>query len=120
MGLSKRLMAVGTPAQQAIAINGVIGVYASVSTTVSQAAATPLLYDINIIPTAQAAGAVLLPSDAISSDFITVTNFIGNNVTIYPPVGGYINALTQNAGYVLATGSSVQLQLAPNSIWYIT
>jgi len=125
MGLSKRLMSVGTPAEQAKAINGVSGVYASVSTTVSQAAATPLLYDINFVTTAQAAGAVLLPSDAVVGDFITVTNFTGSNVTIYPSAGGQVNALGTNTGLVLATSSSVQLQVASTTatgapLWYIT
>jgi len=126
MGLSKRLMSLGTSAEQAKAINGVTGIYASVSTTVSQAAATPLLYDINIIPNAQAAGAVLLPSDAVVTDFVTVTNFTGSNVTIYPSIGGSINGGAANAGVVLATGATIQLQVgstsgspaAPN--WYIT
>ena len=125
MGLSKRLMAVGTPAEQAKAINGVTGTYASVSTTVSQAAATPLLYDVNVIPNAQAAGAVLLPSDAVVGDFVTVTNYTGSNVSIYPSSGGTINGGGTNAAITLATASTIQLQVATTTatgvpIWYIT
>ena len=120
MGLSKRLMAVGLPAETSKAINGIVQVYASVSTTVTQAGATPLLSDINIIPNAQAAGAVLLPSDAIVGDFVTVTNFTGNNISIFGTAGETVNGGAPNAALVLATGTSVQLQQVTNIAWYAT
>jgi hypothetical protein len=120
MGLSKRLMASGVPAQTAAGINGYVQIYASVSTTVSQAAATPLLADINILPNAQAAGAVLLPIDAVVGDFVTVSNFTGSNISIYGTLGETINGLAANSPLVLATGSTVQLQQCTNTAWYAT
>ena len=121
MPLSKRMMAVGVPGVTAQALNGSLRIYTSVSTTVSQAAATPLTDDINILPNAQAAGAVLLPSDAIVSDTVTITNFTGNNVTVYPPVGDKLNGGATNAGVVLATGATVQWTFSGDGTnWYIT
>jgi hypothetical protein len=121
MPLSKRMMAVGMPALSAQATNGSLRIYASVSTTVSQAAATALTDDINIIPNAQAAGAVILPSDAIISDTVTISNFCGNNVTVYPPVGDKLNGGSTNAGVVLSTGSTVQWTFSGDGVnWYIT
>jgi hypothetical protein len=113
-------MATGVPAVVAQAINGTVRVYASVSTTVTQAAATPLTDDINIIPNAQAAGAVLLPIDAVIGDFVTVTNFTGNNVSIFGTLGESINGGSANAALVLATGSTVQLQQCTATGWFIT
>lgn len=120
MPLAKRLMAVGYPAQMANGLNGVVTIYASVSTTVTQAAATALTGDINIIPNAQAAGAVLLPSDAVAPDTVTVTNLVGNNVTVFPPTGGKMMGGAANAGVVLATGATVQWTLCDNINWYLT
>jgi len=119
MGLSKRLMAVGIPAQTAIATNGTVRVYASVSTTVTLAGATVITDDINIVPSAQAAGAMSLPSDAVVSDFVTVTNFTGNNITIFAPLGLTINNVAGATGVTLATSSSAQYQLSTSG-WYIT
>jgi len=121
MPLTKRIMAVGMSAQMANAVNGFVVIYASVSTTVSQAAATALTGDINLIPNSQAAGAVLLPSDAVQGDTITVTNVTGNNVTVYPPVGDKLMGGATNAGVVLATGATVQWTFSGDGVnWYLT
>lgn len=121
MALTKRMMAVGLPSQTARAVNGQTNVYASVSTTVSQAAATAMTADVCVVPNSQAAGAMILPSDATESDTVTLVNLTGAAITVYPPVGGYVQGGAQNAGYSVASGTvGVQFQLCADGKWYLT
>jgi hypothetical protein len=122
MALTKRMMAVGLPAQTALAINGQFQQYTALSTTSGQANATTLIGDINVITVALGgAGYAILPSDAVVGDTINVTNYSGQTVNIYPPVGGFVNNGAVNVAFALIAGSTVQLTCGSTALtWYQT
>lgn len=104
MSQSRNLATLGLPAVLALNINGqgATGITAAGAT---QATATVLQADVNVVSTAAAATGVILQA-LNQGDWIVVRNNGANAVLIYPPVGGTINALASNAGYSVAAGAS--------------
>ena len=90
------------------------------NTTVTQAAGTPVASELCNI-SATAAGAATLPA-SVAGLQITVHNLSAYNVTVFPNAGGTttekINALTSNAGYVMATNTSTTFTCAVAGQWY--
>jgi len=91
-------------------------------TVVSQAgsAVAPIVTQLVNI-TAGAAGSAQLPV-SMAGNSITVHNISANNVTIYPNPGGTgsetINALSANAGIVMATNTSTTFTCVSPGQWY--
>jgi hypothetical protein len=89
-------------------------------TVVSQAgsAVAPIVTQLVNI-TAGAAGSAQLPLSA-SGNSITVHNISASNVTVYPAPGGSetINALSANAGIVMATNTSTTFTCVASGQWY--
>jgi hypothetical protein len=90
------------------------------STTVTQAAGTPLTDELCNI-TSTAAGAVTLPP-SVPGNIITVHNISTFNVSVFPNAAGTttekINALGANAAIVLATNTSTSFTCAVAGQWY--
>lgn len=88
--------------------------------TVTQAAGTPLTAELCNL-TASAAGAVTLPV-SVPGNILTVHNISAFNVTVFPNAGGTttekINALSSNAGYVMATNTSTAFTCCVAGQWY--
>lgn len=72
----------------------------------SQSAATPLVNSVNVVSTAVAGAtdSVVLPQPAGAGETMLVANDDDGTINVYPHVGGYINALAQNAAFTMATG----------------
>lgn len=96
--------------------------YATIAgnTTVSQAAGTPVTAMLTNV-TAAAAAAATLPVSQPGLE-LTVHNISANNVTVFPNAGGTttekINALSANAGIVMATNTSTTFTCVVAGQWY--
>lgn len=91
------------------------------STTVTQAAGTPLTAELCNI-TSTAAGAVTLPP-SVPGNIITVHNISPTfAITVFPNAGGTttekINALGNNAGYAMALSTSTQFTCVIAGQWF--
>jgi len=112
MALSKRMIATGMAAQQALAANGqVTSSFACLGTT--QATAAPIATDIIYITSSGAStNGAILPNDAVPGDSVQIMAASGLTTApkIYPPLGGTINGGTANAAInMTTTGSSFEL-----------
>jgi hypothetical protein len=107
MSLAKELVASGLHFTQAQAINGSVAT-GLVATGSTQATALPLTSQMNVLATTAASTGVILPV-LERGDSVFIRNGGANSLSIYPPVGGVINALSANAAFALAAGSSVTL-----------
>jgi len=73
----------------------------------TQATATNVYGDIVCVTTAAASTGVILGGETFSpGDNLQVTNLGANSLSVYPPVGGQINALGVNAAFAVAAGKS--------------
>jgi hypothetical protein len=101
MTTASKIIPGGISAVAASAIVGDIttGIVAAGST---QATATVLTTDINVVATTALSTGVLLPVGE-NSKSMTVFNGGANSLLVYPPVGGTINGASANAGITLAT-----------------
>jgi hypothetical protein len=96
--------------------------YATIAanTTVTQAAGTPITAMLTNM-TATAAGAATLPVSQGGLE-LTVHNISASNVTVFPNAGGTttekINALSANAGLVMATNTSTVFTCVAPGQWY--
>lgn len=76
-------------------------------------ATAAVCYGDNIWVTTCAAGAgiILSTNSAFGpGDDVYVTNQGANTLTVYPPVGGQINALGVNVGFTIAAGKQTNLR----------
>lgn len=85
-------------------VGGVASITAA--TTQTQAAATPLTGYINVVASANANDAVLLPSDYAVGDTLIVVNASAAAVGVFPGTGGAINGGTDDAVKAIATKMS--------------
>lgn len=90
------------------------------STTVTQAAGTPLTAELCNI-TSTAAGAVTLPA-SVPGNVITVHNLSAFNVSVFPNAGGTgteaINGGSANAALVVAAAKSTTFTCAVPGAWW--
>lgn len=72
----------------------------------AQSGATPITNSINVVSTAVAGvtDSVILPKPAGPGETLVIANDDDGTIDVYPHVGGYINALSQNASFTMATG----------------
>ena len=105
MARAIQIMQSGTPASQAVAINGGNAINTAISAAgTTQATATTLTGGVNMIGTAAAGSGVILPQGQ-PGDLITVYNGGANAVYVYPPTSAKFGALSANTPAVLPTGS---------------
>lgn len=74
------------------------------ATGTTQAGALVLPADVNKFTTVGASSGCIIPP-LNGGDNIVVVNSGANALSLYPPVGGFINALGQNAAYSIATAT---------------
>lgn len=83
----------------------------------TQATATGLSKDINVVSTVSSGQGVILPT-AIAGMVIIIRNSSANNLLVYPPSSAAINALAANAAYTQPTVSTLQYVAVSTSQWY--
>ena len=87
----------GLPSALAFNIGG-IGVKAQTATGASQGTALPLPGDIVAFTTVAASTGTILPA-MNQGDSVVISNQGANALSVYPPVGGTINALSANTAF---------------------
>jgi hypothetical protein len=118
MALSKRMMAVGMPAQQALAANGQV-LTGQTATGSTQATAFAISTDITTFTTVAASTGCIVPADAVPGDNIEICNFGANALSVYPPVGGTMHNQSVNTASSVAAGKSATLLCIAALTWYI-
>ena len=85
----------------------------------TQATATALVSNINnvTVVTAAAAG-VRLPTAVAGMRILIRNSDSADTLSIYPATGGTINALSANAAFTLAAGSTTELMATTATQWY--
>jgi hypothetical protein len=121
MALSKRMMSVGFSAEMAKAANaGQLSINLVALANATQTGAAPITGDFTTIGTSTAGNnSVILPSDAVSSDWLTIVTVagLGNAVNVYPPVGGQINAAGANVVYSMAASKAADFICVGSLTW---
>jgi hypothetical protein len=96
---------------QAKAISEPLGVATALSGAgTTQADGTAITNEANIFTTVALNTGAVLPANAEVGDEWLLANAGANPLLTYPPVGGYINGLAQNASYSLAAGKAAHVQ----------
>ena len=83
----------------------------------TQGTATVLSKEINAVSTVSSGQGVALPS-AVAGMVVNIINTSANSLLVYPASGGYINSLSQNAGFTQAAGSTLQFIAPTTGQWY--
>ena len=78
---------------------------------------TVLSKEINAVATVSSGQGVALPS-AVAGMVVNIINTSANSLLVYPASGGYINSLSQNAGFTQAAGSTLQFIAPTTGQWY--
>tara|TARA_R110000868_G_scaffold335787_2_gene596651 strand:- start:3649 stop:4014 length:366 start_codon:yes stop_codon:yes gene_type:complete len=115
MALASKMMGGGMSSVMAQAINGDVNSAVSAAGT-TQATATAINAGNVVVTTAAASSGVILPSGVIGDD-LGILNLGANAVTVYPPVGEQINALSANTGFLLAPNTAVVVKKFTNTRW---
>lgn len=102
MPIAARLVVAG---MSAVAASASVGTSVSNLTAVgaSQATAAVIPADISKFTAGAGAGCILPAMNG--GDNIVVINATGGALLLYPPIGGFINALGQNASYSIANAT---------------
>ena len=84
-----------------------------------QSDATLIAALVNVVTTVGSGAGVRLPTSSILFNR-RIVNYGANNLKIYPPVGGTINALSTNTAISIASGGvSVLMVTADGLAWYV-
>lgn len=114
-----KMVHAGIPPMTAAQIAGdVQGGVTAAGTTQGTAQA---VYGDNVVVTtcAASAGVILSGPDGFGGgDDVFLTNQGANTLTVYPPVGGQINALGANAGFSVAAGKSTFFRCTGSNQFY--
>lgn len=100
---------------QAKAIQGQVGPDLTAAGT-SQSDAAAIVASVTIITTAAASTGVILPNSEIGDEY-EILNLGANQVTVYPPTSGQINALSANTGFYLAPNTAVKVKKYTATRW---
>lgn len=117
MPLAKNVMRGGLSAGAALAINGNEVQSAITAAGTTQATATAMEGDVNVISTATTGQGGILSAQAIAGDDQVVYNSTSVDVKVYPPSGGNFNQLAANAGFVLAPYTAVVCKKVTSTQW---
>lgn len=116
MALAKNLMGAGLSSGQVRALNGASINSAITAAGTTQATATALTADVNIITTATTGQGVSLYNGVIG-DSQEVFNNTSADTRVYPPTGGNVNQLSANSGFVLAPYTAVMCKKMTATQW---
>jgi hypothetical protein len=83
----------------------------------TQATATVLTKEVNIVTTVAAGSGVELPT-AVAGMIVTVRNSGANALLVYPDTGAAINSLATNAGFSQVANATLQFMAASTTQWY--
>jgi hypothetical protein len=83
----------------------------------TQAQATAITKEMNIVSTVLTTQGVVLPT-AIAGMVITITNTSANSLLVYPAVNGIINTQSANAAYSQPSGATLQFIAPTTTQWY--
>ena len=83
----------------------------------TQATATALAAVNNLVTTGANNSGVILPSGKSPFDQCNVGNTVGNNICVYPPVGGNLNGQATNAPCIMAANSVQTFYAVSNLNW---
>lgn len=108
MGLIKDVVGGGISSNSALALNGTVAT-ALTATGTNQATGLAMTNSVNVFGTVAASTAAVLPVGSLSDD-VWVRNGGANALSVFPPVGGTINALSANAALSVAAGKDAQLK----------
>lgn len=100
MALKQELMASSLPGAAASKIGFDTPAAAVAAAGSTQGAATPLVSNFSIVTSGGAGGVIITEKHAPT--VVAVASGAGGTITVYPPVGGTINALAANAGFAVA------------------
>jgi len=103
-----------TPALNGAVVDNNNAVSAAGST---QAGATALTVDYNVVTTVAASTGVRLPT-ATAGRRIVIVNKGASTLTIYPATSAYIDAGLINAGISVASNGSIELMASSSTQWY--
>jgi hypothetical protein len=84
---------------------------------ISQATATVLTKEFNIVSTVSAGQGVVLPT-AVAGMCIIITNSSATNLAVYPASGAAINSLAANAALTHGAGATLQYIAPTTTQWY--
>lgn len=117
MAYAKNQMGLGVPAAEAAGdfIAQVATAISAAGTT--QATATSITADANLVSTVGASSGVIIYNGMIGDSCIVFNDAGANTLTVYPPVGSKINNLSTNAGMALAANTSVLLMKVTATRW---
>ena len=119
MGLAKNIMGAGFSAQQAANTD-----WASTKTAISaagstQATATALTADINLVGTASSLQGVQLYNGVVNDSMIVYNDNTGVTIMVYPPTGGAFNQLATNSGVQLANNQMAEFFKVTSTRWIV-
>ncbi len=103
-------------------LNGIV--IGSISAAVNaagttQGTATALVSNINnVTVVTTAAAGVILPTAVAGMRILVRNSDSADTLSIYPATGGTINALSANAAFTLAAGSTTELMATTATQWY--
>jgi len=115
MTQKKALVQAGIFGNTAAAILGDVATGVSAAGT-TQATATSLTSNVNVIGTAAASSGVVLPASE-AGDVIEVYNQGANSLSVYPLSGENINALSANAAFAVAAGKAASFRKVSALVW---
>jgi len=102
-----------------LAANQILG---SITTGISaagstQATATAIYDDVNIVSTVAASTGVILPSNRGAGDTVEVTNLGANALSVYPPSGGNIGTGSANAAFSVGVSKTAIFRQVSATQW---
>ena len=83
----------------------------------TQATATAIYSEVNIVTTAAAATGVLLPSNRAAGDQLEVANLGANALAVYPPVGSAIGTGATNAAFSVPVSKTCLFRQVTSTLW---
>ena len=121
MALAKNVMGAGFSSSQARALNGNSTNSTVTAAGTTQATATAITADVNVVTTATTGQGVILYA-GVGGDSQVVYNSTTADIKVYPPTGVAINQLAANSGFILAprTACEVQLMTATAAVAFLS
>ena len=83
----------------------------------TQATATALTTEINIVSAVSVGTGVRLPA-AVAGTVVYITNTSANSLLVYPPTNGIINAQAANAAFAQGANATLQYMAPTTTQWY--
>lgn len=112
MALASEIMLGGFPAGQAKAVQGQANSIAAAGS--AQGSATSITN--SVVAVTSGTGGVVLPNAEIA-DEVDICNLTSAAITVYPPSGSRVNALSTNSGFLLAPNTAVKVRKFTSTRW---